>query len=120
MTQQTKAVRDGGMEAQAPDAVHRLSALPAREAVGVYRAIFERRDMRHFAGGEVDARTLARLCWQRIMPQAWDTCSPGDSFEFATGRSGNICTDWWSKSVCALRRHWASARRISSASRCKC
>ena len=49
------------MEAQAPDAVHRLSALPAREAVGVYRAIFERRDMRHFAGGEVDARTLARL-----------------------------------------------------------
>ncbi len=61
MTQQTKAVRDGGMEAQAPVAVHRLSALPAREAVGVYRAIFERRDMRHFAGGEVDARTLARL-----------------------------------------------------------
>ena len=31
------------------------------EREAVYRAIFERRDMRHFAGGEVDDTTLQRL-----------------------------------------------------------
>ena len=33
----------------------------AAERDAVYRAIFERRDMRHFAGGEVDDATLQRL-----------------------------------------------------------
>lgn len=33
----------------------------AAERAAVYRAIFERRDMRHFSGGQVDEATLARL-----------------------------------------------------------
>ena len=36
-------------------------AFPAEARQAVYRAIFERRDMRHFAGGTVQPETLHRL-----------------------------------------------------------
>lgn len=36
-------------------------AFSPEERAAVYRAIAERRDMRHFSGGEVPAEVLARL-----------------------------------------------------------
>jgi len=41
-----------------PPSQHAFSAI---ECSGVYRAIFERRDMRHFAGGSVTAPVMRRL-----------------------------------------------------------
>lgn len=38
-----------------------LEPMPPREAAAVYRAIFERRDMRHFSGGAVAPEVLQRL-----------------------------------------------------------
>jgi iron complex transport system substrate-binding protein len=61
MTHETESLRDAGGEAAAPLRARQLLPLPPCEATGVYRAIFERRDMRHFAGGAVDERTLSRL-----------------------------------------------------------
>jgi 5,6-dimethylbenzimidazole synthase len=47
------------MQASSPD--RPAQAFAARDAQAVYRAIFERRDMRHFAGGQVADDTLLRL-----------------------------------------------------------
>ena len=41
------------------------------ERAAVYRAIYERRDMRHFVKAPVDAAVLARL----IGGEAWMLCS---------------------------------------------
>ncbi len=48
----------GAIDMNIPSANHAFSA---PETAAVYRAIYERRDMRHFSGGAVDDATLQRL-----------------------------------------------------------
>jgi len=61
MTHGTESSRDPGVETAAPLGAQPLTPLTPSEAAGVYRAIFERCNMRHLAGGEVDERTRSRV-----------------------------------------------------------
>ena len=60
-----------------PDGIPGVAAVPAAQAFseaeqrGVYRAIHERRDMRHFTGGSVALEVLRRL---RSLPETAAVC----------------------------------------------
>src|SRR5260364_396281 len=79
------------------------------EIAAVYRAIFERRDMRHFKPGNVEAETLNVCCALRTTRQASVSCSPGELSISLTQRCASRCMTWWNESAGPPRRRSANA-----------
>lgn len=67
-------------------------AFAADEVRAVYRAIHERRDMRHFAGGRWRPSCCAGCSKGRTTRPVSDSCSLGGSFAFATVPCVSVCT----------------------------
>ena len=73
-------------------------SLPEQQAV--YRAIRERRDMRHFSSGSVPDVQLQRLLSAAHHAPSVGFMQRGASSAFAAGRYVKACMRWSSRSGC--------------------
>ncbi len=75
-------------------------AFAADEVRAVYRAIRERRDMRHFAGGQVAPGLLRRLLEAAHHAPSVGFMHRGVSSAFAMLRCASVCTMGSSANAC--------------------
>src|SRR5260363_158337 len=79
------------------------------EIAAVYRAIFERRDMRHFKPGNVEAETLKRLLRAAHHAPSVGFMQPWRITQIPDQRCASRCMTWWNESAGPPRRRSASA-----------
>ena len=96
--------RDGGAAATMSE-----HAFSAAERAAVYRAIGERRDMRHFAGGEVAPELLARLLAAAHQAPSVGLMQPWRFIRISDRALRGQVRRWWNRSEPAPPRPLESA-----------
>ena len=94
-------------------------AFAADEAKAVYRAIHERRDMRHFAGGEVAPEVLRRLLDAAHHAPSVGFMQPWRFIRVRGERLRRQLHGWSERERVPLPPRSASAKTSSCASRCR-
>ncbi|WP_407058367.1 nitroreductase family protein [Zoogloea oleivorans] len=92
---------------------------PEAEVSAIYRAIAERRDMRHFRPDPVDPAVLARLLWAAHHAPSVGYMQPWRFIRITDRGLASACTGWSRRSAAPPPARWASAKRTSCASRWK-
>ncbi|VTL96834.1 putative nitroreductase [Pseudomonas aeruginosa] len=94
-------------------------AFSAAERAAVYRAIAERRDMRHFSGGAVAPELLARLLEAAHQAPSVGLMQPWRFIRISDPALRRAIHGWSRRSAGAPPRRWASVPMNSCGSRSK-
>lgn len=78
------------------------------ERAAIYRAIGERRDMRHFAGGQVAPELLGRLLAAAHQAPSVGLMQPWRFIRITQRDLRGRIRPWWRRSGYARPRRWAS------------
>lgn len=84
-------------------------AFSAEERAAVYRAIAERRDMRHFSGGTVAPELLARLLEAAHQAPSVGLMQPWRFIRISDPALRSKMQRRWKKNASVPPRRWASA-----------
>ncbi len=79
------------------------------ERAAIYRAIGERRDMRHFAGGEVAPELLGRLLAAAHQAPSVGLMQPWRFIRITRRDLRARSRPWWKQSGCVPPKPWANA-----------